>query len=368
VNKEKRQARPLSSRRARRALAVILAVAALVAGMTACATRAQSDSIILYYASGAGEDKKFVECIEPGTSGKYPVDDEIFALPTSLRTWNIRPDGGDTNVPINSGSKPGQQLGPDGKPTGVTQAGPEVSIWPTADFYLNTDCAGGESSPIVQFWQKTGRRYGISEDGEDGFKLDRFVNMLKNTLAPAEEAAIRQQTRLYSADDLDANVNDVWTILSRQLGAEFNRQLRDKVGGDYFCGPGFVRGQDVDWIEYVADGVDDNGLPKFKEEKKRGKCPPVRITITDVAFANGDVAKARANVYTAEQNAKAALIDAQSKADVAAKLEKVGNSAAYVELQRIDAQLKAAEDCRANPNCTVIIDGSGGAGLTVGRR
>lgn len=360
--------RRLRARRARRIYAVVLAVAALVVGLSACATRAPADSIVLYYQAGAGEDKKFVECIEPGTSGKYPMDDEIFVLPTSLRTWNIRPDGGDTNVPINSGTKPGQQVGPDGKPTGVTQAGPEVNIWATADFYLNTDCAGGESSPVVQFWQKTGRRYGISEDGEDGFKLDKFVGMLKNTLAPAEEAAIRQQTRLYSADDLDANVNDVWTILSRQLGAEFNRQLRDKVGGDYFCGPGFVRGQDAEWVEYVPDGADANGLPRFKEERKRGKCPPVRITITDVAFANGDVAKARANVYTAEQNAKAALIDAQSKADVAAKLESVGNSAAYVELQRIEAQLKAAEACRANPNCTVIIDGSGRSGLNVGAR
>lgn len=355
--------------RVRRTVAVLLAATALVLGLSACATRAPADMIILYYTAGAGEDKKFSECIEPGTSGSYPIDDEIFALPTSLRTWNIRPDGGDTNVPINSGSKPGQQLGADGKPTGVTQAGPEVKIWATADFYVNTDCAEGSKSPVVQFWEKTGRRYEISSDGENGFNLDRFVGMLKNTLAPAEEAAIRQQTRLYSADDLDANVNDVWTILSRQLGPEFNRQLRDKVGGDYFCGPGFVRGQDVEWVEYVTDGVDANGLPRFREDRKRGKCPPVRITITDVAFVSDDVAKARANVYTAEQNAKAALIDATSKAEVAKTLESVGNSAAYVELQRIEAQLKAAEACKQNPNCTVIIDGSGGGvGLTVPRR
>lgn len=359
--------RSVRRRRVKRVIAAALALAALVISVTACATRAPSDSVILYYTSGAGEDKKFHECIEPGTSGDYPIDDEIFELPTSLRTWNIRPEGGDTNRPINSGTKPGQALGPDGRPTGASQAGPEVLIWATADFYLNTDCAGEGSSPVVQFWERTGRRYGISENGEGGFKVDKFVGMLQNTLAPAEEASIRQQTRLYTADDLDANVNDVWTALSRQLGPEFNRQLRDKVGGDYFCGPEYQRGQDVEWSEWRATGVDTNNVPTFQEDRKRGKCPPVRITITDVAFANGEIAAARANVYASEQRAKAALIDANSKAEVAAKLEGVGNSAVYVELERIKAQLAAAEACKANPNCTVIIDGSGG-GVVVGRR
>lgn len=353
----------------KRIAGIVLAVIGVMIAAVGCSTRAPADSIVLYYQSGAGDDRRFVECIEPGTSGKYPVDDEVFALPTSLRTWNIRPDGGDTNVPINSGSKPSQAIGTDGKPTGATQAGPEVNIWATADFYINTDCAGGESSPVVQFWQKTGRRYGISADGEDGFDVGRFIGMLKNTLAPAEEAAIRQQTRLYLADDMDANVNDVWTIMSRQLGPVFNAQLREKVGGDYFCGPGFVRGQDVDWVEYVADGVDANGLPRFKEDRKRGKCPPVRITITDVGFANPDIARARAAVYTAEQEAKAKVTAARAELDAANILGQAASNEAYLRAKALDAQLKAAEACRANPNCTVIIDGSGaGVGLTVGRR
>lgn len=351
-----------------RVAGAVLAVLGLVVGLTACATRAPSDFIILYYTAGTGEDRHFQECIEPGTNGSYPVDDEIFALPTSLRTWNIRPEGGDTNVPINSGSKPTPALGPDGKPTGATQAGPEVNIWATADFYVNSDCTDGPKSPVVQFWEKTGRRYGIAEDGEDGFKLDAFVGMLKNTLAPAEEASIRQQTRLYNADDMDANVNDIWTIMSRQLGPVFNAQLRDKVGGDYFCGPGFVRGQDVDWTEYVPDGSDANGLPKFREERKRGKCPPVRITITDVGFANPDIARARANVYQAEQDAKAKVTAARAELDAANILGQAASNEAYLKAKALDAQLKAAEACRANPNCTVIIDGTGGAGVTVGHR
>jgi hypothetical protein len=358
-------------RRVKRTVATLLAVTALVIGLTACATRAPSDSIVLYYTAGAGEDRHFQECIEPGTSGSYPVDDETFTLPTSLRTWNIRPQGGDTDRPINAGTRPGQQLGPDGKPTGITQPGPEVNVWATADFYLNTDCAGGQTSPIAQFWEKTGRRYSVSADDQgsgDGFNQDNWRSMLMNTLAPAEEAAVRQQSRSFTADDLDANTNGVWTALERQLGPAFNDLLRQKVGGDYFCGPGYVRGQDVDWIEYASDGVDAAGVPQFKEVKKRGKCPPVRITITDVGFTNKDIADARARVFTAEQNAKAALIDAQSKADVAAKLGEASANTAYVELQRVEAQREAAAACRANPNCTVIIDGTGGALVPTGRR
>lgn len=342
-------------------------VGVVAATLAACATRAPADSIILYYQSGAGENREWAECIEPGQSGGYPIDDEIFELPTSLRTWNIRPEGGDTNQPITSGSRPGQTVGPDGRPTGVTQPGPEVLIWATADFYLNTDCGAGKDSPVVRFWEQTGRRFNVSVDGENGFNVDNWRGMLLNTLVPAEEKAIREATRGYSADDLDANANGVWAAVERQLGPSFNATLREKVGGDYFCGPEYRRGQEVTWREYQSDGVDAAGVAKFREVERRGACPPVRITITDVAFANGDIAKARADVYAAEQRAKAALIDAQSRADVAAKLEQA-NTPAYIELQRIEAQLKAAEACRANPNCTVIIDGSGKAGVTVGAR
>jgi hypothetical protein len=334
----------------------------------ACSTRAPAESVILYYEAGAGENREWTECIEPGQSGSYPVDDEIFELPISLRTWNIRPEGGDTDRPITTGSKPAQAIGPDGRPTGASQPGPELLVWATADFYLNTDCAGGKDSPVVRFWEQTGRRYGISEGGEDGFKEDRWREMLLNTLVPAEEKAIRENSRSYSADDLDANVNGVWAALERQLGPAFNAALREKVGGDYFCGPQYRRGQDASWEEFTPDGVDANGVPKFRTETRTGRCPPVRISITDVGFANGEIAKARADVFAAEQRAKAALIDAESRAAVARQLEQVGNSPAYVELERVKAQLAAAEACRTNPNCTVIIDGTGAGGPVVGGR
>ena len=360
-----------------RVAGAVLAILGLVVGLTACASRAPSDMIMLYYTSGTGENKAFKECIEPGQSGSYPVDDETFSLPTSLRTWNIAVNDGDDNRPIVTGSLPDPTLGPDGKPTGETRPGPEVSVWTTATFYLNTDCRDGAKSPIVQFWEKTGRRpwkdgHGVAVDDDNeegsGFKEDAWRVMLQNTLVTAQAKAIRVESRNYDADDLDSNTKNVWTLMERQLGPSFNAALRDSVGGDYFCGPQYRRGEDVDWTEYESDGLDAQGLPKFKEVQKRGSCPPVKISITDVGITNPAIAAARADVYAAEQRAKAALIDAQSKADVAARLEQVGNSTAYVELQRIQAQLEAAQACRSNPNCTVIIDGTGNASVTAGRR
>lgn len=332
-------------------IAAILTGALVATSCASCATRAPSDQIILYYSSGVGENKKFVECVEPGQSGSYPIDDETYALPTSLRTWNIRSDGGDTKDPITSGSKPAN----DGQP------GPEVSIFATADFYLNTDCSDGEDSPVVRFWEQTGRRYKIAKNGEDGDGFDEraWRTMLMNTLVPAEEKALREETRKYTADDLAANLDGVWRRLEAGMANTFARELRAKVGGDYFCGTGYAGGRQVSWDEPVigADG-------KVSQERRSGGCPPVRISITDINFSDPGIAKARADVFAAEQRAKAALIAAQAEVDKARLLSQAAQDAAYVRLREIEAQLEAAKACAASQSCTLVI---GADGVVAGR-
>ncbi|HET9144096.1 hypothetical protein [Actinophytocola sp.] len=351
---------------------IFLAVAALGVTLTACSTYAAPDQIILYYTAGTGESRQFQECIQPGQSGSYPVDDEIYALPTSLRTWNIRPKGGDTADPIASGTLPETV-------NGASQPGPEVVVYATADFYLNSDCKAGTKSPIVRFWESTGRRYGISADGEDGFNQGNFNKMLLNTLVPAEETALRQETRKYDADALDANTGNVWTTMERNLAPTFQRTLEDKLGGKYFCGTGFAGGAEVEWTEWrpkvknsgssmEEQVLDANGQPVYEEKKVKGTCPPVRITITDVNFKDSNIAAARARAYAAEQDANAKRIEAQGEADRAAILEGVGNSPGYVRLQEIEAQKQAAEACKVSKNCTVIIGDPGNTSLPVGGR
>ncbi len=340
-----------------RLLAAGLAVAA-VGTLGACATRAGYDEIILYYAAGAGDNRAFKGCIEPGQAGDYPIDDEIYTLPTSLRTWNIRREGGDTDRPIDSGTKPGA----DGQP------GPHVVTYAAADFFINTDCTGGKESPAVRFWESLGRRYGVSENGVSGFKPDKFRDLLLNTIIPAEEKSLAEGTRWYTADDLDANTHGERGELERRMAPLFQRELRDKLGGDFFCGVGYQRGKETTWTELVADGTDPDGKPKVKEEKRTGTCPPVRISITDIDYADAGIAAARANVYKAEQDAKAKLIAAQSELDRSRILGQAAQNDAYLKYQQVQAQIAAAEACRANPNCTVIIDGTGQAGVLAGAK
>jgi hypothetical protein len=358
-------------RRGTRVTALVVALVATASVVTACSTYAAPDMLVLYYEGGTGESRQFKECIEPGSSGSYPVDDSTYELPTSQRTWNIRPEGGDTNVPIKTGSRPSVALGSDGRPNGQTQAGPELNFWVTADFYLNTDCTGGKDSPVVRFWNNTGSRYQISDGDSDnggGFNLGNWTNMLKNTLLPAEERAIRELSRDYDADVLDANVGDVWSELEKRMAPAFNAQLRDKLGGDYFCGVGYVRGQDVRWTEPEAAGTDANGRSTFQDVDKTGKCPPIRITITDVGFADQRIADSRAGVYAAENDAKKKVAEAQGELDRSRILGEAASNPAYVQYMEAQARLEAAQACRSNPNCTVIIGGDGNVNVNAGGR
>jgi hypothetical protein len=341
-------------RRTSHALASVAALT-LLAALAACSTRAEPDEIVLYYKSGAGDNRDFKECIQPGEAGSYPVDDVIYPLPTSLRTWNIRPEGGDSDAWIKSSTKPDASGTP----------GPDVGIYAKVEFYLNTDCGitddkpeGTASSPIVQFWERTGRRYKVATDGE--FSEAGWVTMLKNTLIPAEEAALRGVTRDYSADALDADLGGTWDKVEAAAAQLLLTSLNESVGGNnYFCGPAYARGAEVTWTESKLDA---NGA--VVTEEKKGTCPPVKIEITDINFADPKIAEARAAVFAAEQKAKADLIAAQAKVKEAALLAEANKTPGYLELEKAKLQLAAAQACASNPNCTLIVGSSTGVNIT----
>lgn len=348
----------------RAALAAALGLV-LVTTLSACATRPNFNEIILYYKSGVGDDHKFVECIPPGSDGKYAVDDDTFSLPTTLRTWSIRADGtGDSTTPIDTGTK----FGPDGQP------GPHVLVFSTATFYLNTNCGTGKlaekdpASPLPQFWQNLGSRpWGKDaqeiSDNSGSFNLAAWKAMLEDTLVAAEEKVLADGSRFFSADELDSNAHGERSTLERRLAPFFQTELRAKLGGDYFCGVGYKRNQQTTWTEYVVTGTDKDGAPVIDQQQKNGYCPPVQISITDVNFSDPKIAAARAAVYAAEQEAKAKLIAAQAELDQSKLLGQAANDPAYLRYKEIQAQVAAAEACKANPNCTVIIDGTGNANI-----
>lgn len=338
-----------------------LAAVAVIATLGACSTRAEPDEIGLYYTKGSIEGTKFQECVEPSTKGPGTVNDEVYWLNTGLATWNIQPEGGDTNIPITAGTKPDQN----------GQAGPQVHVWATTEFYLNSDCTDKDgketvSAPIVLFWEKTGRRYQVTADIRD----PKWKNMLLNTLVPVLNRTMQSVTRNFTADELDANITDTWAKAEALMRDEFTAQLRAKVGGDYFCGPEYQRDKDVTWVQKTVkqEKVEREIAGKKSlvdqfnfgaDESKTGQCPPVKVTISNVDYADAGLQAARAATRTAAEEAKKRLIEAQAKVDEARILSKAAQDKNYMELKRIEAQVRMAEVCAQSPNCKLVIGADG---------
>ncbi|GIM88847.1 hypothetical protein [Paractinoplanes toevensis] len=328
---------------------------ALVASTAACSTRPPVDEVWLYYMNGSVDKKEFKECIDPNTKGPWQANNDTFALPTSLRTWNVAPTGGDTSQPTIVGSKPGA----DG------QAGPQMDVWTTVEFYLNTNCDGGKGSPVVQFWEKTGRRYGVS-NGSAELSEEGWDKVLANTLVPVQAKAMQRVARAYSADEMDTNVltvdpkvlaaatpdkpvdREVWKKMEDAMAEEFTEQLRAKVGGDYFCG---------------AVGTDKAGAP-ITYDRKTGVCPAVRVSITDINYHDPALQAKRAEVRAAAEDAKKKLIEAQSQTAVSAELAKAAKSPEYLRLKELETWLAGIQACAQNANCTTFVGEPGSVAVS----
>lgn len=347
-------------------IAGALALATLAAA--GCSDRASYEEVLLYYKAGSLTAREFQQCIPGGTKGPGNVNDQVFSVPSTLRTWDIREDGsGDTTAPIDTGTKQSAVTTTDaaGKQTQELRPGPKVSTFATVKFYLNTNCGKDNEdagSPIVRFFETIGSRgWGPKNEKMFGptsndFNADSWQSMLKSTIVTAEQKALAYGTRLYLADDLESNAHGERADLERRITPMFQQELNNALGGDFFCGADYRRNTEVQWTDLVQTGTDPkDGAPVIGEKPNHGLCPPVQISITDINYTDKGIADARAAVYRAEQEAKQKLISAQAELDRANLLGQAAANEAYVRYQEIQAQLAMAEACKANSNCTVIV-------------
>ncbi|HEX6872263.1 MAG TPA: hypothetical protein VF163_14290, partial [Micromonosporaceae bacterium] len=225
----------------RRPLATALVAIAGLFAMSACAEIAEPDQVGLYYLEGQIDGFKFDHCIDPGASDDWIANNSVVWLPNNIRTWNIAPQGGDTQVPITVASRPEPN-----QPSGV-----QVNVWSQTNMTLNTSCNDGANSVIVKFWERLGRRY--DADTEDGWR-----RLLLNTVVPALEKALRTVIRNYKADELVAG--SVLPEVQQKVSEEFAQELKRVTGEEYFCGPSFQRGSN--------------------------SCPPVEVLVKDVDYTD----------------------------------------------------------------------------------
>lgn len=310
-------------------LPMILAGILLLGGLTACAEIAPSDQVGLWYAQGQVDGDEFDHCVPPSTSDDVAINDTVYWMPNSLRTWNIAADAGpgvDSTKALVVTAKPDVAAG--------QTSGLEVNIYTQVTLMLNTYCGADEkdpNSPFVQWWQKIGKRY--AADTTEGWN-----NMLGATVVPALEKA-KNVTRDYTADELVRGT--VWVDAEKKLSEAFSTELERLSGGDFFCGPDFSR--------------------------SRPDCSTVAVSIKDVDYRDPKVQAARNEKVAAVERAQAAVVEAEGKLKAAQAQNALYQNEAWMQLELAKLELQKAQACAAAGNCTIVLGGEGTQVHTGGR-
>lgn len=306
-------------------------IAVLTAGalaLSGCSTVSDNpDDMGLYYLMGSSDGNKFDACIDPGATGDAEWNNKVIWLPIGLHTWNIAPEGGQSNKPTVVSTKPEP-----GQPSGV-----QVKVWSATNFKLNTYCdkSGGT---VKAFWENIGR----TKKADTPAGLDDVVTTY---LVPSLAKATQDVIRSYGSDELVGNVGGVRAKAQQEISAAFTLELKRLVGNDYFCGPAFNR---------------------IKNE-----CPPIEMILVDVDFFDEGIQNARnekqkavelaaAKLATAQGEAAALLAEAKGKANAAAELAKLYANPAWVKLQDTILKTQALiEACKAAKECKLVVGADG---------
>lgn len=336
----------------RRALGASLIAAAVVGVSGACSVTPEPDVMVLRYTGGSRDGSHFKSCLDGGKRGDGVVNDTDITLMTSERTWNItrKGQGGDSEdgIVVNT------------KKDASGNSGARVRVFLKVDFFLNTTCTQNKdgswdkNSPVVKWWETVGRRYEADVDSgqtpAEQSKDTGWVNSLKANLVPVEQRAVQDSARQYTSDDLDTGANGSWEAMEKLVSDTLSKDLN--ANGGFYCGPGYDR-----------------------TDPSKG-CPPLRVNVTDIELADGNVAQQRADLTAAEIEAKARVTRANAALAEAKILAQINNNPNYVRIKELETQvqlaqiqLQIAQACAGgNGNCTIVQGGNGGVNVNAGQR
>jgi hypothetical protein len=151
--------------------------------------------------------------------------------------------------------------------------------------------------------------------------------MLADTFRQQIVAAIQEQARRYSSEDIYANPE---TLLRMQadIGATLKRRVNDALGGEFFCGPTF--------------------------RPEASDCPEFSFVIKEIALPANvrDQYNANRASTLAIEKAKA---EAQSQAALRSAPDLTPGQLAYIRAQ-------AELECARRPECVLVV-GNGATGV-----
>jgi hypothetical protein len=329
-------------------LGALTAIVGLTMGVSACGVVSGPDMLGLYYMEGPSDGYKFGQCIEPGQVGPAEWNNSVVYLPTNLRTWVIddMPDPADPTGQrriIAPGADSMDTIIVSAKPEKEQPSGVQVRLSTKTSFHLNTFC-DAKGGVAKEFWEKIGRRYGASFVDSNVIPQG-WRDMLNAELVPIQKTIIKDVVRNYGADAFIANAEGVQNEAQKQVGERLAVEFNRISGGQFFCGPSFVRTKpDCPPLELLIIGVEyaDPGIQAARNEKVKA----VEMAAAQLASAQGEAA--------------ALVAEAKGKKDAAAELAGLYNSPGWVALQKqIVASNALVEACKLAKECKLIVGPDG---------
>jgi hypothetical protein len=300
---------------------VVGAVLLLVVGLsTTTFTSVPNDKIGVHYSGGPIQGSHFVELVAPGTGSRYYGQFEhVYLLPATQRNYIIS-----RHADIGDRKKADEVIGVSAPPNSV-----QISFEAAAYFKLNT-----EPQAVKKFFNDICLRNKCWEL-ETGGGWDK---MLDQFLRPVLENAVRREAGKYDKDQIRSDPT-VLVKMQAAIGANLRTELKEVIGGEYFCGPDATPGSCTNITFILKDPL----LPEAVEK------------------AYADTAAAAQRVNAAQQEAAAKVAAAKGDAD-AQRARAEAPALTDAQLRYIEAQAQMA--CASNPSCTMIVGGNPNVNVT----
>lgn len=289
---------------------------------TACSVeRVNEAEVGVYYTDGWIEGQKFERVVEPGGSATV-WNDNVYKLPARQVSY------------IAAGASDALAPGADGPSIIITDKdGVKLRVDMTVRFFLNS-----REEALKPFFLEQCQKYDCWEGVDDADGTDTgWGKMLRDIFGNTAVTVANDIGLDYTAVELRYN-NETKDEFSAAFAAGFVESQERLIGrGDYFCGPGYKRG-------------DENS------------CPALSVEINKIVYANDELEGIRqARVLADEQVELAEQQEAAAAAQ--ARVDAALATPEHIELQ----EAKALNTCAGNPsgcNLTVIV-GSEGVGVSV---